>query len=279
MAMTKNGSGSLRVSPSDGDLVLLHRLEQRALRLRRGAVHLVGEDHLGEDRPGVELEAAAVALVDRHADDVGGQHVAGELDALEMQAERAREHVRERGLADAGQVLDQQVAAREQAGQRQPHLRFLAEDDLLAASMTRSIGGRRPTAAGTLRCQQHEPPLYLMRYDSNDLWRPRSSPIADCLKHDMGAQPSGAPAAAGRDRGPPDRLGLGPAPRAPRGAARHRLEQLARGASRSSTCGRSATRRRRPARVHLDPDTAMNPHTPATRRCAPPAPPCWPPTW
>ena len=112
-----------------GDLVLFHRLEQRRLRLGRGAVDLVGEDHLREDRPGMELEAAAFALVDRHADDVGGQHVAGELDALELQPERAREHVRERGLAHAGQVLDQQMAAREQARERQAHLCFLAEDD------------------------------------------------------------------------------------------------------------------------------------------------------
>jgi hypothetical protein len=48
VAMTKNGVGRRRVSPFGGDLVLLHRLEQRRLRLRRGAVDLVGEDHLGE---------------------------------------------------------------------------------------------------------------------------------------------------------------------------------------------------------------------------------------
>jgi hypothetical protein len=50
----------------------------------------------------MELEAARVALVDRDAEDVGRQHVAGELDALELQPERSREHVRERRLADAG---------------------------------------------------------------------------------------------------------------------------------------------------------------------------------
>ena len=46
------------------------------------------------------------------------------------QAERARQRVRERGLADARDVLDQQVAAREQAGERHADLRLLAEDDL-----------------------------------------------------------------------------------------------------------------------------------------------------
>ena len=52
--------------------------------LRRRAVDLVGEHDLREDRPGMELEAAAVAVVDRHAEDVGGQQVARELDALEV---------------------------------------------------------------------------------------------------------------------------------------------------------------------------------------------------
>jgi hypothetical protein len=83
-----------------------------------------------------------------------GQQVAGELDALEVQAERLGEHVRERGLADAGQVLDQQVAARQQAGEGEAHLCLLAEDDAAAAPITRSIArstrstaGIRPSAA------------------------------------------------------------------------------------------------------------------------------------
>jgi multidrug efflux pump subunit AcrA (membrane-fusion protein) len=81
----------------------------------------------------VETDKAVMELVAR-ADDVRGQHVAGELDALEMQAERFRQHVRERGLADARQVFDQQVAARDEAGEREPHLRFLAEDHFACGS-------------------------------------------------------------------------------------------------------------------------------------------------
>ena len=33
-----------------GDLLFFHRFQQRALRLGRGAVHFVGQDHLREDR-------------------------------------------------------------------------------------------------------------------------------------------------------------------------------------------------------------------------------------
>ena len=114
-----------------GDLVFFHRLQQGALRLGRGAVHFVGQDHLREDRPGVELEFARVALVDGDAEDVGGQHVAGELDALELQAERPGQCMRQHGLADAGQVFNQQMPACQQASERQPDLARLAENDLL----------------------------------------------------------------------------------------------------------------------------------------------------
>mgnify|MGYP000504077994 CR=1 FL=1 len=114
-----------------GHLPLLHGLEQRALGLGRGAVEFVGEQQLGEHRPGVKAEIARVRLVDGHADDVGRQQVAGELDAAEAQAEGARQAVGEGGLAHARQVLDQQVAARQQAGQRQPYLPGLADDQAL----------------------------------------------------------------------------------------------------------------------------------------------------
>ena len=61
------------------------------------------------------------------------------------QPQQARERVRERGLADAGDVLDQQVAAREDAGHREADLAFLAEDDLAGAGDDRfgGAGGSR----------------------------------------------------------------------------------------------------------------------------------------
>jgi hypothetical protein len=50
------GVGQLEAIALDGDLALLHRLEQRRLGLRGGAVDLVGEHHVGEDRPGAQGE-------------------------------------------------------------------------------------------------------------------------------------------------------------------------------------------------------------------------------
>ena len=99
------------------DLVLLHRLEQRALRLGRGAIDLVGQHELCEHRPSMEAELAALGLEHRHADDVCGQQVARKLDPLVDESERTCERMRERGLAHAGDVLDQQVTARQQAGE------------------------------------------------------------------------------------------------------------------------------------------------------------------
>src|SRR5690606_4269024 len=99
----------------DGDLPLLHRLEERRLRLRRRAVDLVGQDDLGHDRPGVELEGARGLVVDRDAGDVRGEQVRRELNALEGAARGPREGAGKHRLTDAGYVLDQEVAATEES--------------------------------------------------------------------------------------------------------------------------------------------------------------------
>ena len=115
----------------DRHLPLLHALEQRRLRLGRGPVDLVGEHDLGHDRARPELELLGLLVVDREAGHVGGQQVRRELDAPEGAAEAAREGLGQHRLADAGHVLDQQVALAQQRHQRQPHLVVLADDDPL----------------------------------------------------------------------------------------------------------------------------------------------------
>ena len=99
----------------------VHRFEQRRLGLGRGPVDLVGEDDVGEDRPRVELEALRARLEDGDAEHVGRQRVAGELDAAELQRKAAAESPGERRLPDAGHVLDQDVAAREQRDENEVH--------------------------------------------------------------------------------------------------------------------------------------------------------------
>ena len=89
MASTKNGSAKRVALPADGDLVLLHRLQQRRLRLRRRAVDLVGQNHVAEDRALQEAELPrarpAVLLNHLRARDVGRHQVGRELNAAELQ--------------------------------------------------------------------------------------------------------------------------------------------------------------------------------------------------
>ena len=74
------------------DGVLLHRFQHGRLGARRGAVDLVGQDQVGEDRPGLEGEAPALVALGDHvgADDVGGHQVGRELDAAVAQVHAAR---------------------------------------------------------------------------------------------------------------------------------------------------------------------------------------------
>ena len=121
VATTMKGCGRTRRSRLDRHRALVHRLEQRRLRLRRGAVDLVGQHDVGEDRPGVELEAVRCRVEDGDADHVGRQRVARELDAPEVEREAPAERPRERRLADARNVLDEHVAAGQKRRQQKVH--------------------------------------------------------------------------------------------------------------------------------------------------------------
>jgi hypothetical protein len=115
--------------PVDRDVALLHDLEQRRLGLRRGPIDLVRHDDVGEDGSAVELELARSLIEDRDAGDVGGQQVRGELDPAPLAAYGGGDGAGQRCLADAGDVLDQQMALGEEPGERQPDHLGLAEHD------------------------------------------------------------------------------------------------------------------------------------------------------
>src|SRR5258708_22252681 len=109
-----------------GDLAFVHGFEQRGLRLRRGAVNLVGQQHVGENRTALELELLLHRGIHRDAEHVGGQHVAGELHALKGAIDGAGESLSERGLADSGDAFDQEMSAGENADQREADYIVLA---------------------------------------------------------------------------------------------------------------------------------------------------------
>ena len=128
---------------ADGDAVLLHRLQQGRLRLRRGPVDFVGQDDLGEDRAGLEAEdALAVGRFadDVGADDVGGHQVGRELDAVELQVEHLAQRAHQQGLAQAGDAFEQRVPADEQAGQHAVDDVGVADDDLADLGLHSLVG-------------------------------------------------------------------------------------------------------------------------------------------
>ena len=121
--------GQLAAHAVHRDLALPHRLQQRRLGARRGAVDLVGQEDVGEDRPLVEAEALGAGVVDRHTDDVRRQQIGRELHALEGGADRAGERLGQRGLAGAGVVLEQHVTAAGECGQQPADRQLLAAHD------------------------------------------------------------------------------------------------------------------------------------------------------
>ena len=90
--------------------------------------------------PRLNSNCFGVRVVDGDADHVAGQHVGGELDAVEAGIDAARQSLRQRGFADARDVLDQQVAAGQQAGERKAHhFRLSANRFPSAASISESL--------------------------------------------------------------------------------------------------------------------------------------------
>ncbi|MGY4368326.1 hypothetical protein ACVW1A_004391 [Bradyrhizobium sp. LB1.3] len=133
-----------------GDVLLLHRLEQRRLRARAGAVDLVGHQQLREHRAGDEAEGtlAAGALVEHFgAENVRWHQIGRELDALGIEAERDAERLDQLGLGETGDADQQRMAAGEDGDQRVLDHAVLAEDDgrdriLCRANLARHLLGR-----------------------------------------------------------------------------------------------------------------------------------------
>ena len=118
--------------PVDRDLVLRHRLQQRRLRLRHGAVDLVDEHDIRKDRPRPELEFPLALVVDRQPGDVRRLQVRRALDPRRRRAlDRLRDRPREDGLRRAGNILEQDMTAADEGGEDELDLLVLAVDDRL----------------------------------------------------------------------------------------------------------------------------------------------------
>src|SRR5258708_36833277 len=96
----------------DGDLRFVHGFEKRGLRARGGAVDFIGENDVGENRGGTKFKFSRLGIVNADAEHVAGEQVGSELDTLKSAMKGFWERLGESGLADTGNVFNQQVAAR-----------------------------------------------------------------------------------------------------------------------------------------------------------------------
>src|SRR5262249_13834749 len=124
------------------------RLEQRGLRARRGAVDLVREDEVREDRARLEAEPVAAVrglLQDARADDVRRHEVRRELDALEGEVEGRRQGLDQRRLADARSALGEGVPLGEQREEQELGGLLLAQEAVgeLASQALRALAKGR----------------------------------------------------------------------------------------------------------------------------------------
>ena len=124
------------VLAGDGDLLLLHRLQQRGLGTRAGAVDLVGHQQLAEHRARNEAEGAAAVLgLFQHfgTQDVGRHQVGRKLDALGVEPQHHAQRFDQAGLGQARHADQQPVTAGQQRHQNLLDHLVLAEDDLADA--------------------------------------------------------------------------------------------------------------------------------------------------
>lgn len=123
------GTGKRVGHAVDGGLPLFHGLEERALGAGGGTVDLVGQKERGEEGPGHEAEAPVGRAVDLRTDDVGGQEVAGELQAAEPETQEMCEGGGEESLPCSGVVLQEEMTLGQDPGQSQGQGRTLAEEN------------------------------------------------------------------------------------------------------------------------------------------------------
>ena len=126
------------VLAGDGDLAFLHRLQQRRLGARAGAVDLIRHQQLAEDRAFDEAEiAAAVSGCVQHLgpQDIGRHQVRRELNAVALQPHDGRQRVHKARLSQARQTDQQGMPAAEHGRQNQIHHLFLTDEAAVDAHL------------------------------------------------------------------------------------------------------------------------------------------------
>ncbi len=147
----EKGRGQVVRGVADRDAAFLHRLEQRRLHLGRGAVDLVGEEQVREDRALVDAKLAGPLLEDLAADDVARQQVDRELHAGEGEVDRLRDRLHKQRLRDAGHAFKKEMTAGEERDEHPLDDGLLTDDgagDLAADVLDEGRAALRGGGAG-----------------------------------------------------------------------------------------------------------------------------------
>ncbi len=104
----------------------LHRLQKGTLGAGHGTIDLVHQHDMVEDRSRQKDELPLFTPEDRQTGDVRRQQVAGALHPPQGQAGAAGQGQGQGGLAQAGQIFNQQMPATEQRHHGQPQGILLA---------------------------------------------------------------------------------------------------------------------------------------------------------
>jgi hypothetical protein len=109
------------------------------LGLRGGAIDLVREDQVREDRAGLELEDPLAAFFDEDvgARDIRRHQVGRELDPVERAIDDVGDRPHEHRLAEARHAFEEDVRVREEARQRLSDELTLADDDTTDLALDR----------------------------------------------------------------------------------------------------------------------------------------------
>jgi hypothetical protein len=124
--------------------VLGHRLQQRGLHLRRGAVDLVGQHQVREHRAELGVEALRGRPPDPGPDDVARHQVRGELQPGEPAADHLGQGADGERLGHSRHALEQAVPAGEQGDQHPLDQVVLADHDPLHLEQRVLEDGGRP---------------------------------------------------------------------------------------------------------------------------------------
>ena len=109
----------------------LHRFKQRRLRLGRGAVDLVSQQQIAKYRSACQRELTGLKVEQIGAQDIAWQEVRRKLNASEIETERSRETLRQKGLGCARRAFQEDVPLSDHSDQEMVD-HFILTDDGLA---------------------------------------------------------------------------------------------------------------------------------------------------